>query len=286
MSSIRDFSPRSVMDLVRRGFYSTVFQPIRDTKSLSIYGYEALLRGPRGTPLAKPGELFHGNHMLSMELIGEIDLACVGSAIRNGRILARHARLFINVCGETLWHIAHHAEEWLHMLDVLGLPPERVVFEVSENMEWTQARAIAQHLQAIRGAGIRIALDDVGTLYPWLYHVLWLEPDYLKVERSFVEGIDHSPRKQAIVDGLNRLAERVEARLIIEGIETQAEWQAVQDLGVPFVQGFWLGLPLPAEKWIRTETPETRNECPTPGFIRDRLRFGRSPQYCREMDDP
>ncbi len=278
MSHTHDFSPKTVAELVRRGFYSTVFQPIRDTKSLTIYGYEALLRGPRGTPLAQPGTLFHGNHMLSMELISEIDLACVGSAIRNGRKLARYARLFINVCGETLWYIAHHAREWFRTLEVLELPPERVVFEVSGNMEWTQARAIAQHLQRIRAAGIQIALDDVGTLYPWLYHVLWLEPDYLKVERGFVEGIEHSPRKQAIVDGLNRLAQRVDARLIIEGIETRAEWQTVQDLDVPFVQGFWLGLPLPADKWMQTEMHRTCSNSPVPGFIREPLRFVRPPQ--------
>lgn len=236
-----------VSELLRRGFHSVVFQPIRRLGDGSAFGYEALMRGPAGTPLAEPGRMFRVG-TLDRVLMHRLDLACFSSAVRLGRLVAADEALFVNLHGETLLRARTSAEELWRLLDVVGIDPARLVIEISEMTDRSHVRAIGRGLRPLREAGVRVALDDIGARYAWLHHMLWLEPDFLKLDRSVVRGATASTRRRDVLGGVVAFARGSGAEVIAEGIETENERAMVHQAGVPFGQGYLLGVPLPAQE--------------------------------------
>lgn len=240
----------SVYSLMARGFYSTAFQPIVDTTSGLAIGYESLLRGPDDTPLADPGRLFNEEGYLPENVRCKLDRACIDSAVRTGRNLPNDALLFINILGSTLIQLTTLLGEFTALLSMLRIDPGRIVFEVSETTSRAMTDDLARCIRRLQKAGIRVALDDIGVRSPYLYHLLCLEPEFLKMDRIFVQDIDRNPRKQLLVDSMARMAERLGARLIAEGIETAGEFATMKALSVPISQGYYLGRPRPAGQWL------------------------------------
>lgn len=233
--------------LISRGFFSMAFQPIMHTVTSKPFGFEALLRGPAGTPLAEPCRVFGSENVLGDEMLARLDKACIGSAARTGRVLAANHLLFINVNGNTLRRLSSRI--FLNLLSELNVSPKSIVLEISERTSSENADEICERLAAFRAAGVRVALDDVGLHRPWLWCLLLLEPDFLKIDRALVTGIHSDTRKRDIVHGLSLFAEKVGATLIAEGIEVEEEHAALAEIGIPYVQGYHYGRPQPAGKW-------------------------------------
>jgi EAL domain-containing protein (putative c-di-GMP-specific phosphodiesterase class I) len=238
-----------LQDLIVRGFYSTAFQPIVETRSGRTVGFESLLRGPSGSLLAEPGRIFNeqGNVPEAWRL--RIDSASINASVRTGKMLPQDALIFINILAATVLKLSTELEEFLGLLDEVRIEPSRIVFEISENTGLGMADQIAGVLHTLQRSGIRVALDDIGVRSPYLYHLLCLEPEYIKLDRIFVQGIDRDRRRQDLVQCMARMAETMGARLVAEGIETEDEFRTMQSLGVPLTQGFYLGRPLPAKHW-------------------------------------
>ena len=239
----------SIYSLMFRGFYSTAFQPIVATGTGRPIGYESLLRGPEGTALANPGRLFNEEGYLPEDVRLKLDRACIDSAVRTGRNLPDDTLLFINILGTTVIRLTEMLDEFVALLGELKIAPGRVVFEVSETTSRAGTDDLARSIRCLQRAGIRVALDDIGVRSPYLYHLLCLEPEFLKLDRLFVQGIDQNPRKQTLVDSMARMADRMGAQLIAEGIETAGEFEAMRQLHVPMSQGYYLGHPQPAGQW-------------------------------------
>jgi len=240
----------SIYSLMSRGFYSTAFQPIVDTGSGQAIGYESLLRGPEDTPLADPGRLFNEAGYLPESIRLKLDRACIDSAVRTGRNLPNDTLLFINILGSTLIQLTTLISEFTGLLGMLRIDPSRIVFEVSETASCAMTEDLVRCIRRLQQAGIRVALDDIGVRSPYLYHLLCLEPEFLKMDRIFVHDIDRDLRKQLLVDSMARMAERMGARLIAEGIETAGEFATMKALSIPMSQGYYLGRPLPAGQWL------------------------------------
>ncbi len=236
-----------VSRLLAHGFLSMAFQPIVELASGRRAGFEALLRGPSGTPLSAPETLFARDHALPNEVLRQLDLACVDSALRSGRALPRGSNLFINIQAGTM---SLDGNELFSLMDALEVDASSVVLEISESLDSEHAREIAARLVPFRKRGIRLALDDVGVRYPWLHHLLHLEPEWVKVDRSFVKDVHRNPRMAEILMGLRDLADRLGARVIVEGVESLKDERTIAALGIPFAQGFRLGRPAPAETWL------------------------------------
>lgn len=238
-----------VADLLRRGFHSVIFQPIRRLTDNSIFGFEALMRGPVGTPLAEPGRIF-GKASINWPVLHQLDVACLHSAIRLGRLIETPQLLFVNMHGETLLRYANGADDVRRLLEILGIAPSRLVIELSEMTDRAHVRSIGRSLRPLRDAGVRLALDDIGARYAWLHHMLWLDPEFLKLDRSFVRGAARSNRRHDLIAGMVMFARNSGAEMIAEGIETQAERDALRDAGLALGQGYYLGLPLAAQEWF------------------------------------
>jgi EAL domain-containing protein (putative c-di-GMP-specific phosphodiesterase class I) len=238
-----------ITSLLFRGFYSTEFQPILDTGTRKAIGFESLLRGPEGTLLADPGSLFNKVGYLPEDTLLTLDRACIDSAVRTGKNLPDKTLIFINIMGTTMIHMTSLLNEFLSLLCELQIDPARIVFEVSE----TTNRELTEHISAVlpllQRSGIRVALDDIGVRSPYLYHLLYLEPEFIKLDRIFIKGIDRDSRKQDLVHCMAGMAKTMGAQLIAEGIETAQEFEVMKALGVPMSQGYYLGRPQPAKQW-------------------------------------
>jgi EAL domain-containing protein (putative c-di-GMP-specific phosphodiesterase class I) len=239
----------AVEDLLKRGFYSTAFQPIVETKQIKPVGFEALLRGPEGTPFERPALLFGRIEDLSEDLLYRLDMACIGSAIRTARRLAKERLLFINILDSTLVQLSNDIEGLLGILDEVGISPTVVVFELSEAMGVENIMDVARCLERFRRYGFRFALDDIGIRSPYLYHILWLEPDFIKLDRTFIKDVHSFDRKQDLVTGVVMLAAKMGAALIVEGVESLAEFDILRSLDVQYAQGFLFGKAVGAEDW-------------------------------------
>lgn len=226
------------------------FQPIVELRTEKIYGFEALLRGSNGTNLQSPGFLFNQEGYLDKECHLRLDTACIGSALRSGRELAKKHFLFINIHFATLHHLSLNLDSFTHLLDELGINPEHIVFEISEKTDSSRASEAEKYLREFVRLGIQVAIDDIGASFNWIHHMLGVKPLYLKVDKAIIDNIDISRRKQALLKSLNLMADSMGIHLITEGVESFGQSQCMNEIGIGFAQGFWLGHPYPAETWM------------------------------------
>jgi EAL domain-containing protein (putative c-di-GMP-specific phosphodiesterase class I) len=95
------------------------------------------------------------------------------------------------------------------------------------------------------GRKVELAVDDVGAGYASLRHILELHPDFVKLDRSLIAGVEVDEARQAMIVGLSHFARTTGCRLIAEGIETEAERKTLRALDIALGQGYLLGRPAP-----------------------------------------
>jgi EAL domain-containing protein (putative c-di-GMP-specific phosphodiesterase class I) len=239
-----------VNDLLKSGLCTMAFQPILELQSEKIFGFEALLRGSNGTSLPNPDILFNREGYLENDVLLRLDAACIGSALRSGRELAKKHRLFINIHFSTLQYLSLHLDSFLCLLNELDINPENIVFEVSEKTDLSCAVNIEKYLRDFVKLGIQVAIDDIGGSFNWLHNMLDIKPSYLKVDKSFIHDIDSSRRKHALVQSLHVMSGTMGLHIIAEGIENPGQLKVLNSIGVTFAQGFWFGKPEAADKWL------------------------------------
>jgi EAL domain-containing protein (putative c-di-GMP-specific phosphodiesterase class I) len=128
-----------------------------------------------------------------------------------------------------------------------SLPPELLCLEITESVFAGRAPAlVASTLAGLRGLGIRLALDDFGTGYSAFSYLGKLPFDKVKIDRSFVAGIDSDGKKRALLHGMVELIHSLGARAVGEGAESEAELAVLADLGIDCVQGFVIGKAVPS----------------------------------------
>jgi EAL domain-containing protein (putative c-di-GMP-specific phosphodiesterase class I) len=239
-----------------RGFITAAFQPIVQLESRQVVGYEALMRGPAGTILSSPGQVFGPASGIPPEVIWDLDAACVAAAVRSGHLLIPSGLLFVNLHISTFLHLRTKQAYYQKLMESSGIPPEAVVIEISERATTQNPRALSRMIRTLRKMRFRFALDDFGTAYSGLHHLLWFEPEYIKIDRAFVMGIHRSARKQTIVSSAANLAAKLGSVVIAEGVEQEPEMRTLMELDIPMAQGFHFGRPAAAHAWAR-ESPSS-----------------------------
>ena len=224
----------------------TAFQPIRDLKTLELLGYEALGRGPAGTPFNSPEVLLEiaERNALSFEL----DRAFREATLKRVHLLPPDSRVFVNVLPSTLHDPDLRGARFEQLLNAFNIAPRRLIFEFSERYAVRNIEVLLQIIAELRERGIELALDDVGAGYSGLERIATLRPNYIKIDRSLVAQIDSIAVKRAIVAATAKMAADIDAIAIAEGIETQAELDCLADLGIVYGQGYYLDLPAILDK--------------------------------------
>ncbi len=231
-----------VREIIENRRLTAVFQPIVAMDRAEIMGYEGLIRGPSDGPLHAPIALFQAAEYAGLTV--ELERTCQEIVLETFAALDLPAKLFLNVNPECLLGPTSHRIETLAFMHKLGLSPERVTIELTESQATFDYSLLRESTHYYRGLGFEIAIDDLGEGFSSLR--LWSElgPEYVKIDKHFIQRVNREPVKLQFVRSIQHIAENSGARVIAEGIETLAELMIVKDLGVAFGQGFFMAKPL------------------------------------------
>ena len=157
--------------------------------------------------------------------------------MRTARDLPAPYQLFINVVPASMYDPDFQGASLIKLLEGLGLSPERIVLEVSEQYAIENYTLFVEALQNFTQLGFSIAVDDVGAGYSGLEKIAHLRPRYLKFDRELIRDIDSSYIRREMTRALKSFAESIDSTIIAEGIERQEELETLLDLGIEFGQG-------------------------------------------------
>ena len=234
---------RGILDVVLDRRVTSVYEPIVAVETKTVHGYEALARGPEGTPFHAPLALFG---MAEEEnLVFELDCLCRASGLKGAVGMPSGTKLFLNIRPTTLHDPDFRAERLTRTLRECELSPTDVVFEISEQESISNFEAFKEIRDYYRDLGFQFALDDTGAGYAGLEALVEISPDYIKVDRSFVSGIDVDPVRKTMLSALQTVSEQTNALLIAEGLDTIEELETLAELNIPFGQGWLFGKPTP-----------------------------------------
>lgn len=213
---------------------SLVAQPICDLRRGTVVGYELLSRFGQGL---RPDHVFAAaiRHGLGEELEALVLRRAIAVAG------TKPGNCFVTVNVDPLHVFAPRVREVLDEPPTLG----GLVFELTEHRPTDDIKPIRRALDALRKRGAMFALDDTGSGHSGLKQLLELQPQFVKIDRDLVTDIHFNEAKRALVQMVGHLAARLDAWVLCEGIETEAECTALCQLGVPLGQGYWLGRPAP-----------------------------------------
>lgn len=210
------------------------FQPIVDLRRGVIAGFEALARFP-SDPYRSPDQWFDAAAKRNVHVA--LEAAVVERVLRARSELPPGCFLALNVGPRAL--IDDRVRSVLRAAGGLG----GVVIEVTEQDAVADYATLRGVIAPLREAGAHLAVDDAGAGYASLSHIAHLRPDFIKIDRGLVTGLDRDPAKAAVVETLGTFASRIDAWVVAEGIERAGELQRLMQLDVPLGQGYRLGRP-------------------------------------------
>ena len=218
----------------------TLFQPIIDGATREPIGYEALTRGPAG-PLELPNALIAAAAAAGLSI--PLERRCLESALRSYRTMQLAGRLFLNLLPQNLLDWTHLAQ-WLgEQLAANKIDPHDVVLEVTEHGLTEDEMLLAGAVAPLRALGCDIAIDDLGAGSSGLKTWAAIRPDYVKVDRYFVAGIEQDAVRGEILRSVVDMGRVTGCRVIAEGIENREQYALLLELGVDYLQGYLLGRP-------------------------------------------
>lgn len=232
-----------LMEMIRGNCLTAHFQPIvHAAEPTRAFAHEALLRGENGTgDLIPPDRLFAAAR--ASDLLFHLDRVARITAIREAARHELQGSVFINFNPSTIYDPEFCLRTTLEAARETGSDPGRFVFEVVESDRVEDADHLSRILGWYRNHGFRVALDDLGAGYNSLNSLTSLRPDFVKVDRELVRGVEADPARQSILGHLIGMAGDLGIGLIAEGVETAGEYRWLSDAGVDYLQGFYFARP-------------------------------------------
>ncbi|MBK1615734.1 GGDEF-domain containing protein, partial [Rubrivivax gelatinosus] len=223
------------------------FQPLQEAASGRIVGYEALARWPHPERGFVPPTTFIA---LAEQtgLIEELGTWVLHAACAEAAGWPDELTVAVNLSPAQFRRDGAIVETVAHALARSGLAPARLELEITESLLMARTEPVLQALHALRALGVRIAMDDFGTGYSSLAH-LWRFPlDRVKLDREFTHNLAGDAKVGVIVGSVVSMAHALGMRVTAEGVETEAQRQALATHGCDELQGFLLGRPQPPDR--------------------------------------
>jgi len=236
------------------------FQPQVSLVTGDISGFEALVRWEhRVNGVLAPATFLDVAEQCGLiENIGDAVLAGSISAIKLWHECGiRIPRVSVNLSASQLSN-PYLAELIKWELDRQGVAPHNLTIEILETVLGSSDNGVvARNLRSLKSIGVQVDLDDFGTGNASIVNIRRFGVHRIKIDRSFVSGIDRDPAKQKIMTAMIVMAEALSVEVLAEGVETLAEERFLQHLGCQYLQGFALARPMPAAEvvdWIMSRS--------------------------------
>ncbi len=231
---------------LEHGQFLPYFEPQVDLATGEIVGFEVLARW---------------NHPLSgiigpdvfipvaeeIGVIGRLSEQVIGEALRQAAAWDASVKISVNI-SPTQFADGWLAQRIVRLLTHTGFPADRLVVEITESSLFADIDLARSIVASLKNQGIRLALDDFGTGFSSLSSLRSLPFDMIKIDRSFVTNVHRNKESMAIVRAVSTLASALSVPVWVEGIESEAAYDAVVMLGCGFGQGWYFGKPMPADE--------------------------------------
>lgn len=226
---------RALDGIITHGAVRVVFQPVGRLDNKLVLGHEALSRHDEESLFDSVDDLFGFAESTDRQL--DLERVCRIRAILSASKRSAPGFLFLNSSSLGVGDPEWLSPQFTARLAENGLVPNQVVVEVPERMVTESGLAFRRAIKALKAAGYRLAIDDMGAGYATFQTLAELEPDFLKLDVGLVRGAQGSRIKRDLAVMLGGLANKLGARVIAEGVETEPEAQMLRDLGVGLGQG-------------------------------------------------
>jgi len=257
----RETIERDLRTAIAERQFEVYYQPKVSANNWTVTGVEALVRlnhPERG--IIGPAEFIPIAEMTG--LIFDIGLIVLEDAISQCAAWARAGQpieVSINVSIEQFQNV-NFSKLMIDIINKHQCPSDLITIEITETVANTNIAGVAEHIAALRSVGIHIAIDDFGTGYSNLAQLNDLKFDILKVDRSFVSGIDCEGTSREVSKAIIQLGKSLGCRVVVEGTETPGQVAAAALLGCDEIQGFYFSKPMKCcdfESWkeLRTRKP-------------------------------
>jgi diguanylate cyclase (GGDEF)-like protein len=249
---VGEFGVRDEIErLIRCGQISPRYQPIVELRTRKLLAAEALVHAPLGHALHNPLDLFSAADAAGC--LADLEIACLNIALQGAAMAGALHRLFLNISPAALFSGVNWAEELTRLCRRHNVEPTCCVLELTERSFVEDYARIRGTLSEVRKLGFDLAIDDLGTGYSGLRMWLELRPDYVKIDRYFISGINADPVKVEFVRSIVAMARAIGCYVIAEGVETSEECRELMELDVDAAQGYLFARPassLPEERKI------------------------------------
>lgn len=221
-----------ILGLIENRRLDVALQPIVSIADGRLLGVEALSRFPAGGP---PDVVFAEAHRVGLGL--ELEALAAATAFDVLPLLHAEHYVALNLTPLAAFDLAARA------ISADDLPYDRLVLEITEHAAVENYDELRTSLAAARERGLRLAIDDAGAGHASLHHIVELEPDIIKIDRSLIDAVATGTALQSVVKAFVALASDLGATVVAEGVEQDDDLLAVADLSVDAVQGYLLGRP-------------------------------------------
>ena len=233
--------------LIQKQKITTVFQPILSLTENETLGFEILNR-PEPTTFFPTTDKFY-------DYVGQSETVFMVEAFLRDLSLERYSEqvkytqnhdeklVFLNIQPQVLADSTYRSGKTLELLSMYNLSPSQIVLELTEKEAVIDYSRFEKIIDNYRQQGFRVAVDDAGTGYNSLKTLVYLKPEFIKIDKSLIRNIHSNPAQQHLVELLLEFAAQSKTDVIAEGIETLLELTFLQELGVSYGQGYALGKP-------------------------------------------
>jgi len=286
VSQIRREMAQQLRSVLEQRTLTTVFQPIFGFREGRILGFEALVRGPEGSLIETAAELFDAASEAGAAV--ELNVLCIQEILRAFARRKLEGSLFVNISPQLIMQRGFNRERAERFLRALGLEPDRVVIELTEDYPTLDFRLVHESLMLYRSMGFRVAINDLGEGFASLR--LWseLKPEFVKADKHFVTGVASDPVKMQFLRAIQHIAENSGSLVIAEGIENAADFKVVKDIGIACGQGWFIGRPAEnPNRELADEATRAQADGRLPVVPAPRLRAGSEPaahDFVRAVD--
>jgi len=237
-------------DALKRDEFTLVYQPIVNMLNGQVVGAEALLRWK--TPDGKqhmPAEFIGIAETSGLIIpIGEWVLHTACAQAKTWNKAGRDLWVAVNLSAHQ-FHDSQLAAKVAAVLRETGLDASRLELEITESAAMRDPEMSIRILGNLKSKGVRIAIDDFGTGYSSLSYLKRIPADKIKIDKSFVDGINIDVDDTAIVRTILALVNGLEKTALAEGIETEAQFHALRGMGCQHAQGYWISYPIDAQSF-------------------------------------
>ncbi|WP_312098490.1 EAL domain-containing protein [Niallia sp.] len=216
-------------------------QPIMDVETNKIHACEMLTRGPEGTALENPLQLF--SLARQTKFLYELEMIVLEKAFEQIQQTKWRHNIFINFTPVTIGNPRFVKDIKSVIRRFHGISPKKITIEITERDSFEGLEHFTNNIKVLRMLGFLIAVDDTGAGYASLNSISEIMPDIIKIDRSVIQNIDKNSVKESMLKGLLLIAKEVGSIVVAEGIESAEEASVLSKNKVDLAQGYFYARP-------------------------------------------